>query len=178
MSAGVLVLGVGNPLLGDEGLGPRVIAELDRLYRFPSEVRLLDGGTGGLSLLAEVTAVEKLLVVDALRTGADPGKVVSLEGDSLRAAYRSVVGPHDIGVGELLAAARFHGGPKEIVLFGIEPETLELRVGLSATMSNALPKLVAEVMKQLDRWGVAGWLRSDGVASAESRNHGRWSRRV
>jgi len=178
MSSGVLVLGVGNLLLSDEGLGPRVIAELDRLYRFPPPVRLLDGGTGGLSLLAEVTAVEKLLVVDALRTGADPGSVVSLEGDVLRAAYRKVMGPHDVGVGELLAAARFHGGPTEIVLFGIEPETIELRVGLSATVSNALPKLVAEVMKQLDQWRVSGWLRNDAVVSAESENRGRSSPRA
>jgi hydrogenase maturation protease len=154
MKAEILVLGVGNPLLGDEGLGPQVIHELQGAYRFPPEVRLLDGGTAGLSLLSEVTAVQRLLVVDAVQTGAAPGTIVSLEENALRGARRILIGPHEIGVQELLAAARFHGGPRETVLFGIEPERMELALGLSSSVAKSLPKLMAAVMQRLASWGV------------------------
>jgi len=154
MKAEILVLGVGNPLLGDEGLGPQVIHELQGAYRFPPEVRLLDGGTAGLSLLSEVTAVQRLLVVDAVQTGAAPGTIVLLEENALRGARRILIGPHEIGVQELLAAARFHGGPRETVLFGIEPERMELALGLSSSVAKSLPKLMAAVIQRLASWGV------------------------
>ena len=180
MTSTVLVLGVGNLLLGDEGLGPRAIAELERVYRFPPAVRVLDGGTAGLSLLSEVTAVEKLVVLDAVQAGVNPGSVVAMEGKALRAAYRIAMGPHDVGLGELLAAARFHGGPKEIVLFGIEPETTELGWGLSPSVVKALPKLLAEVMRQLDAWGVGGRPRghTGPEVLAEALRPERFSRRA
>jgi hydrogenase maturation protease len=140
--------------LGDEGLGPQAIHELERAYRFPPAVRFLDGGTAGLSLLSEVTAVEKLLVVDAVQTGAVPGTVVSLDEIALDGSHRSLMGPHEIGVRELLAAARFHGGPKETVLLGIEPEKLELGLGLSPSVAKSLPKLMGAVIERLASWGV------------------------
>jgi hydrogenase maturation protease len=154
MRTGILVLGVGNPLLGDEGLGLQAIHDLERTYQFPPEVRFLDGGTAGLSLLPEVTAAERLLVVDALETGAVPGTVVSLDESAFSGARRSPMGPHEIGVQELLAAARFHGGPKETVLLGIVPERMELGVGLSSSVAKSLPDLMAAVMDRLASWGV------------------------
>ena len=154
MSARILVLGVGNPLLGDEGLGPQAIHELLGAYSFPPEVRLLDGGTAGLSLLSEITAVDKLLVVDAVQTGAAPGTVVSLDGSALNRARRGLMGPHDIGVQELVTTARLHGGATETVLFGIEPEKLELGLGLSPSVAKSLPKLMGAVIERLASWGV------------------------
>jgi hydrogenase maturation protease len=154
MSARILVLGVGNPLLGDEGLGPQTIHELSSAYSFPPDVRLLDGGTAGLSLLSEIAAVEKLLVVDAVQTGAAPGTVVSLDGSALDRDRRGLMGPHDIGVRELVTTARLYGGPTETMLLGIEPETLGLGLGLSAPVAKSLPKLMGAVIEQLASWGV------------------------
>jgi hydrogenase maturation protease len=155
MRASILVLGVGNPLLGDEGVGPCAIDELERGYVLPQDVRILDGGAPGLSLLGEITRADRLVLLDAVQTGARPGTVVTMEGESLFSGPDCRLSPHQIGLGDVIAAARLQGGPQEVVLFGIEPERMELGLGLSSPVAGALPKLVETVIQQLGRWGVA-----------------------
>lgn len=154
MSETIVVLGVGNLLLQDEGVGARAVDELARLYSFPAEVRLIEGGTAGLSLLADITHADRLLVLDAVQTGRQPGTVVRLDGRSIPAAIFGKVSAHQIGLGDILAAARLHGGPSETVVLGVEPERTGLGVELSPSVRRALPKVVDAAIGQLERWGV------------------------
>jgi hydrogenase maturation protease len=176
MTTKTLVLGLGNILLRDEGIGVWVAESLSRGFEFPSEVTILEGGTLGLDLLPRLEGVERLLLIDVVKLGRGPGEVTRLEGDEVPAALDVKISPHQVGVQDLLAAARLLGRePPEVVLWGIEPERLDPGTGFSPLVLAALPRLQAEVLEELRRWGVRGepavdpappppWWRAPAVA--------------
>jgi hydrogenase maturation protease len=151
-SGTLLVLALGNPLLGDEGLGLRALEALASTADFPSSVELLDGGTAGLSLVPRLRSAERVLVLDAVSAGRPPGTVLRLDGDELVREGFGKTSPHEIGLGDVLSATRLAGGPEEVVVLGIEPESFSLGVGLSAPVENALGTLVAAALRQLREW--------------------------
>jgi hydrogenase maturation protease len=153
----ILVLGLGNVLLGDEGIGVWVVDSLQRRFEFPESVTVLEGGTLGLDLLPWLEGVERLLVIDAVKFGGEPGQLVRLEGDAVSRVLNVKLSPHQIGVHDLLAAARLTGRePPFVVLWGMEPQRLDPGTGFSPNVEQALPQLVAEVLEELRRWGVRG----------------------
>ena len=166
MTVQTLVLGLGNILLRDEAVGVRVVESLGRRFAFPPDVTVLDGGTLGLDLLPRLDGIERLLVVDAVKLGRAPGELVRLEGHEVPAALDVKISPHQVGLQDLLAAVRLLGRePPHVVLWGVEPARLDPGTGFSTTISEALPRLEAAVLDELDRWGVARTL-IDGAAPA------------
>ena len=154
MTARTLVLGLGNVLLHDEGLGVWVAESLGRRFAFPPEVTVIDGGTLGLDLLPRLDGVEHLLVIDAVKLERAPGEIVRLEGDEVPAALDVKISPHQVGVQDLLAAARLLGSePPHVVLWGMEPERLDPGTGLSASVTEALPRIETAVLDELRGWG-------------------------
>jgi hydrogenase maturation protease len=150
-----LVLGLGNILLRDEGVGVRVIERLQQLYQFPAEVQLLDGGTLGLDLLSYVEAVDRLLIVDALELDAAPGSVARLEGDAVPATLSVKLSPHQVGVTDLLAAARLRDRcPAELVLWGAQPGAIEVGLELSPAVAAQVDVLADRALAELERWGI------------------------
>lgn len=147
-----LVLALGNPLLGDEAIGLHALQALALRDGLPASVELLDGGTAGLGLVPRVRSSKKLLVLDAIRAGKPPGTVMKLEGDALRGRALGKTSPHQLGLDDILSASRLGGGPSEVVVLGVEPEWIGLRVGLSPTVSAALERLVSEAARQLREW--------------------------
>ncbi|HUO65220.1 MAG TPA: HyaD/HybD family hydrogenase maturation endopeptidase [Terriglobales bacterium] len=157
MTARTLVLGLGNILLRDEGIGVWVAESLSREFDFPLEVATLEGGTLGLDLLPRLEGVERLLLVDAVKLGHEPGDIVRLEGDAVPVALDVKISPHQVGVQDLLAAARLMGRePPLVVLWGMEPERLDPGTGFSPRVSAALPQLRDGVLEELRLWGVPG----------------------
>ncbi|HSB71044.1 MAG TPA: HyaD/HybD family hydrogenase maturation endopeptidase [Candidatus Methylomirabilis sp.] len=157
MTERTLVLGLGNVLLRDEGIGVWVAEALRREYAFPETVTVMDGGTLGLDLLPHLDGVERLLLIDAVKLGGAPGDIVRLEGGEVPAALEVKLSPHQVGVQDLLAAARLTDRePPRIVLWGMEPECLEPGMGFSPEVREALPRLEAAVLGELRRWGVPG----------------------
>jgi hydrogenase maturation protease len=153
-TSAVVILGLGNLLLGDEGLGVRALWQLQESYRLPAGVRLVDGGTLGLELLDEVESTEKLLVLDAALTDHPEGAIIRLEGDAVPAFIAVHAGAHDTGLAEVLALARFRDSePEEIVVLGMQPATIELGWGLSPEVSKRLFGLVEAATAELHRWG-------------------------
>ncbi len=119
----VLVLGIGNVLMTDDSVGIRVINELERRFRFPENVELLDGGTSGIELLSYIVNRDYLIIVDAIKSDLPPGTVVKVEGEDVPAKFMTRISPHQLGLSDLLAAATLTGElPKQMVLFGIEPK--------------------------------------------------------
>lgn len=155
MSVEIVVLALGNPLLGDEGVGPRALSRLSRERRFPETVELVDGGTAGLALVPRLAEADKAIVLDAIRTGQPPGTLVELDGTKLPRRFFGSLSPHQVGFRDIVSASRLMGGPNEIVLMGIEPLTTSLADELSEPVSLALEALLAAVVLQLERWGVA-----------------------
>ncbi len=150
-----LVLGLGNILLADEGIGVRVIERLQEQYEFPPYVQVMDGGTLGLDLLPYVEQVDRLLVVDALNAGAEPGTIVRLEGEEIPAFFAPKISSHQMGLVDLLAAARLAGcQPRDLVLWGIQPQTLGVGLELSPVVNDQVEKLIGHVLAELSRWGI------------------------
>jgi hydrogenase maturation protease len=145
----LLVLGLGNLLLTDDGLGPAVMSELVRRFVAPEGVHLLDGGTLGLALLGELSEARMAILVDAVAADAAPGTVVRIEGGEVAPAVAAKLSPHQIGVADLLDAARLLGRePPTLILLGAVPHSLELGVGCSPQVAEAIEPLVQKVVEE------------------------------
>jgi hydrogenase maturation protease len=163
MAKQTLVLGLGNLLLRDEGIGVRVVERLQECYEFPDSVWVMDGGTQGLDLLPYVEDADHLLVVDALDLGAEPGTLGRLEGEEIPAFLDIKISPHQMGLADLLAAARLRGLlPQELVLWGVQPGVIEVGLELSPPIAAQVDTLVSNVLTELDRWGINAGMKKVG----------------
>ena len=153
----LLVMGLGNILWGDDGLGVAAVQKLLCNFHVPDGVRVLDGGTLGLALLPVIQDAERVLLIDAIRqAGARPGAIVRIEGDDVAPAVRERLSPHQVGVADLLDAARLLGCyPERLVLLGIVPARLDFGFGPSAEVERQLDNLVNRVVEQALEWGYA-----------------------
>ena len=150
-----LILGVGNLLMSDEGVGVHVIQRLVADYQLPEEVQVLDGGTLGMDLLYYLEETENLLLIDAVQARADPGTLVRLEGEEVPAFMSIKISPHQLGVPDMLAAAKLKGNcyPQRIVLCGVQPELMEIGLDLSPTVESQVDTIVENILDQLQAWG-------------------------
>jgi hydrogenase maturation protease len=145
----LLVLGLGNVLCRDDGLGVAAVEELCRRYAAPPGVRILDGGTLGLDLLTWVGDAEDLVIVDAVCTGEAPGSPVRLTGDEVAPVVRERLSVHQIGVADLLDGMRWLGlRPRNLILVGLVPGDLGVGIGCSPAVTEALPRLVEQVARE------------------------------
>jgi len=146
----ILVLGIGNVLLTDEGIGVRALNELERRYTFPDNVELLDGGTAGIELLRHIRKRDYLIIIDAMLWDKKPGSVGRVEGNDVPAAFRTRISPHQLGLSDLLAAAMLTDElPKNLVLFGVEPESVDIGLDLTDAVEASLDKLMGAVVDEL-----------------------------
>jgi hydrogenase maturation protease len=149
MNSSLLILGLGNVLLRDDGVGSAAVAALVDVYEPPPGVSVLDGGTLGLSLLPYLEDAANVILVDAVRADAPPGTLVRLEGDDVGPVVATRLSPHQIGVADLLNGAQWCGRyPARVLLLGIVPESLDLEVGVSPPVAAALPALVEWVLEE------------------------------
>lgn len=152
----VLVLGIGNLIMSDDGVGVRVVQLLAERFGFPAGVTVLDGGTLGLDLLPRLEGVDRLLVVDAVETGRAPGTLVRLTGEDVPAVLETKISPHQVGLKDLLTVATLQGfAPREMVLWGVQPERIEPGMELSPAVAVQLEPLAEKILAELARWGVA-----------------------
>jgi hydrogenase maturation protease len=150
----VLVLGLGNVLLGDDGLGAAAVARLERDYRTPPGVRIEDGGTLGLSLLGLIADSHRVILVDAVRADAPPGTLVRLDGADVGDAVWDRLSPHQVGVADLLEAARLIDCyPSAVTLLGLVPDVIDLAVVRSSAVDNGLDELVAAIVDEVQSLG-------------------------
>ncbi|MBL6928641.1 MAG: HyaD/HybD family hydrogenase maturation endopeptidase [Rhodospirillales bacterium] len=150
----IVVLGVGNTLMSDEGVGVRVIEGLlTRANEFPA-VEFIDGGTAGLALLTLIEGYDGFIAVDAASLNAPPGSVRTFEGDDMDAFLRTRArSAHDIGLDDLLNAQRIRGLlPERRALVGIQPKRLNLGEALSPPVADALPVAETAVVEVIGRW--------------------------
>ena len=153
-SASLLVLGLGNVLCSDDGLGVAAVELLARQYRLPESVRVMDGGTLGLSLLSYISSSDDVILVDAISDEGPPGTFIRLEGSDVAPAVRNRLSCHQIGVADLLDALNLlDAEPRSLTLLGLIPETLELGLGRSPPVETQLPVLVEKIADEARRLG-------------------------
>jgi len=151
----VLVIGLGNILLGDEGIGVRAVEALERRYRLPPAVHLIDGGTAGMELFEPMRRCAHLILVDAIHANSPPGTLIRLVNDEIRALLHTKLSTHQLALADLLALLRLRGeAPAHIILIGLVPARLELGLDLSLIASASLEAVVELVITELRALGI------------------------
>ena len=152
----IVILGVGNILLRDEGFGVRVIEELDRRYAFPPHVKVVDGGTQGLWLLSTLQEADHLIVVDAVLGGGAPGCLYRLTKDDLPKGLRAKQSAHDSDLVEALnLCALLETGPTSVVVLGVEPENIQpYGLELTPTIASKVEDVIQMVIDELKKRNV------------------------
>jgi hydrogenase maturation protease len=151
----ITLLGIGNILFRDEGVGVRVIEQLENLYAFPDCVSVVDGGVMGLGLLNILAETNHLIVVDAVKNRGKPGELYRLEGDAVPKRFLAKNSLHQIDFLETLTASQVIERLPETVILGVEPEDIEtLGIELTPTIQEKVGALIDMVLRELDRLGV------------------------
>ncbi|MBS3967087.1 MAG: hydrogenase maturation protease [Truepera sp.] len=157
-----LLLGLGNILYGDEGLGVQMLHHLRRKYRFSAEVALRDGGVLGWSLIPEIVAARRVIIIDAV--AGEVGAIYRFTGrDLLSGKQYGKLSSHEWGVPELLSAIELHGDLPEVIIvaMGVSP-IMQLSLGLSEPVRARFRALEQTLLATLAGWGIA----PQGVESA------------
>ena len=150
----VLVLGLGNVLCSDDGAGVAAVHALRRAWTVPEHVRVVDGGTLGMDLVALVAASDRVILVDAVAADAPPGALVRLTGDDVAPAVRERLSVHQVGVADLLAGvAWLDQVPREVVIVGVVPASTALGLGCTPLVAAQQDALVALVVDELRAMG-------------------------
>ena len=153
--AGTVVIGLGNPLMGDDGVGLAALERLRAEWQL-DDVELVDGATWGLSLLPVIEDAERLVLVDAIAANRAPGDIIELSRDRLPIYLTRKLSPHQVDMRDALAVAELRGRlPNDVVAIGVQPETVALGTELSAPVAQQLGALVGTVVAQLEHWGHA-----------------------
>lgn len=148
--APILVLGIGNILLRDEGVGVRVI-EAMREIQLPSGVELMDGGTSGVDLVDEIADRSKLIVVDAARSDEPPGTIFRMGMEDLLPGEGQSMSLHEFGLLDTLVTARTLGClPRQIVIFGVQPRDVTSGLELSETIQALIPGLIKAILAECE----------------------------
>jgi hydrogenase maturation protease len=150
-----IILGIGNTILSDEGVGVHAAEALRAAYTLPPGVEIIDGGTAGMELLDVLFGVDLLLVLDAVKAKRAPGTVILLTGKEVPVFFRSKLSPHQVSICDVLASLEFAGSPpKDLVLVGCEPESLELGTELTPLVAGKVPEMLAAAVAQLAERGI------------------------
>lgn len=151
---GDLVIGLGNPLMGDDGTGLAALERLQAEWRIPEAVELVDGGTWGMNLLPMIETARRVLFLDAIRTGRAPGSEVVLRDDEIPRALALKLSPHQIDLKDVLGVAALRGTTPEVtVAVGLEPGGIEMGDPISPPVAENLDRLVVMAVEQLRAWG-------------------------
>jgi hydrogenase maturation protease len=141
--------------MNDDAAGVLVVQALAGKYTFSHELVVLDGGTLGLDLLPYLEGIDRLLVVDAVETGEPVGTLVRMTGDDIPLTLATKVSPHQMGLKDLLLVADLQGyAPKEMVLWGVQPGSIEMDIELSPEVAGAVTTLQKKVLEELAGWGI------------------------
>ena len=150
----ITILGVGNLLFTDEGVGIRVVEALQDRYEFPENVKVVDGGTLGMNLLGLISGVDYLIVVDAVRNGGEPGTFYRLAGEEIPKRIRAKNSLHQVDLLEALTCCQALDKVPETVILGVEPEDITtLGVELTPTIGGRVDSLVNAVLGELTSLG-------------------------
>ena len=144
----VVVIGVGNLLLKDEGIGIHTVKALQEI-KLPQDVKIIDGGTAP-DLIAYTEAGDKLIIIDAAKAGGEPGTIYRLLPQDLAEENGKAISVHELSVEQNLRLMSLMGNkPGEIVIIGIEPKEINWGTELSAELQQKVPEIVKVVLKEI-----------------------------
>lgn len=150
----ILVLGVGNILLGDEGAGVKAVELMQERYDFSDNVEFVDGGTAGFELLSFLDDKTDLFIFDAIIDDAKPGTVKKFNLDNPPAFFQDRISPHQLGLSEMLSTAALTDDlPENITLFGIVPKTVDTGMELTGPVTAGVEQMIEMAIDDLQSIG-------------------------
>ncbi|PVV15179.1 MAG: hypothetical protein B6D77_02305 [gamma proteobacterium symbiont of Ctena orbiculata] len=165
-----LVIGMGNVLMQDEGIGVRAVEELVNRYHIPTGVEVVDGGTTGMELFEPMRQADNLIIADAVNTGAPYGSLVRIANHEIPAFFQTKLSNHQLGVSDLLALLTLKGEtPEQVTIVGMVPHSLENRLGLTPEAEEGLQAMVQMLVGELASLGIA-------LESRSQARRGHWKR--
>ena len=145
----IVVIGVGNLLLKDEGIGIHTVKALQEI-NLPRDIKIIDGGTAP-DLIAYTQAGDKLIIIDAAKAGGEPGTIYRLQPQDL-ATDDGIISVHELGVEQNLRLMSLMGNePGEIVIIGVEPKEIGWRTELSPELQPVIPEIIKVILKEIGR---------------------------
>ena len=155
MTTEILVIGLGNVLMQDEGVGVRAVEALEGLYEIPEDVVVMDGGTTGTELLEPMRDVKHLIVTDSVNTGDPEGTLLRLADDEVPAFFQTKISNHQLGLSDLLGILQLQGqSPKTVTIIGMVPYKLEENLGLSPETEERVYKMLEMLVTEIENRGV------------------------
>lgn len=149
----ITILGIGNTLFSDEGVGIHLLPILETALKDYENIEIVEGLTDGMKLLGPVEDAENLIIIDAINAGKPGGSIIRLEDDEIPAYFGIKMSIHQMGFQEVLLAAKLRERyPKQIVMYGMQPTSLELGIGLTETNQARLGELAQAVINQVKAW--------------------------
>ncbi len=151
----IAVIGLGNILLRDEGVGVHVANAIKQRYTFTPEVEIIDGGTMGLDLLPVFEGRDRVLIIDAVDFQKEPGHIGVIENENIPSVLNSKLSVHHINLTDVIYASKLMNIlPSEIFLVGIQPESLDAGLDMTDTINKKINALIEIVLERLKQWGV------------------------
>ncbi len=151
----ILIIGMGNVLMQDEGVGVRAVEALEDRYIIPDGVAVVDGGTTGMELFEPIRNCERLIVADAVNTGDPYGTLVRIANEQIPAFFQTKLSNHQLGLSDLLALLALKGEvPEHVAIIGMVPHSLENKLGLTPEATAGLAGMVEGLVAELAALGV------------------------
>jgi hydrogenase maturation protease len=151
----ITIMGLGNILMMDEGVGVHTINAFQKRYRVPDYAEVIDGGSAGLDLLPFIEGREKLLMVDAVNFDREPGYIDILENEEIPAKFSTKTSLHHLGLLDVLSIVKLSDAlPKDMCIIGIQPKSMELGLDMSPEIWDKVPELVERIVSKLHEWNV------------------------
>jgi hydrogenase maturation protease len=148
------IIGIGNTLMKDEGVGVHVANALLSGYNFPPEVEVMDGGTMGMELMRHFEDHKIVIIVDAVDFHKEPGFIGSIEDDEILKILNTKLTMHHLGITDVLATLKLRDNqPDHIFLLGIQPESIDLDTEMSELVQSKMPRLIEIILLKLKEWG-------------------------
>lgn len=161
------VIGLGNILLKDEGIGVHAVNAIKEGYTFSPEVEIIDGGTLGLDLLHFFEGRDRVLIVDAVDFRKDPGYIGVIEDDNIPSTLFAKLSVHHIGLSDVLFAAKLLDiTPSKLRLIGIQPQSLDVGLTMTECVSGKMNQLIDLIIQTLKEWNIECALRCPQKLSA------------
>ena len=150
MKKPILVVGVGNSIMMDDGIGVHVVRELEK-KNLPESVEVFDGGTLGIDLMPFIEGREKLIFIDSVKGGNAAGTLYKFHPDDLNYESAPKTSVHQIGLIESLQIISLIGKtPGRIIIFGVEPHTIDWGEELTPALNSVMPKLLKHVLDEIE----------------------------
>ena len=148
----IIVLGVGNELLSDEGIGVHVIKALQKENSLPPDVEVMEGGTDGFGLINIITETDRLIVIDSIKGGSEPGTLYKFDIEDAPATpdlFKTSV--HQIGILEVINLSSLIGKTPKTTVIGVEPKTISRGMELSEPVKAKIPRVIELIKEEVDR---------------------------